>query len=378
LRRESHPAHQCCAMRFSTADKVNTGFAIALGIVLVIGISSIASIQRFLAVSGEMGRTNATILELHGMLVRLVDAESAQRGFVLTGDEADLEPFHRASATVPRELARLADASRADTAQWRRLSALAELAALRLDLMATVIRARREGGLDAATAIIAPGGGKEAMDSIRVIASAVQRAELQRLTARNTSAEARARLALVIIASGSIFAFLVVLGATMLIRRDYTERRRAEQALRDSETLLSQFMENLPIGVLVVDAQWQPRFTNNAAVQILGMSVLVDIEHSPLSLLRASDGNPCPTAEWPLNRALAGQTTTIDDAAVHVDGRTVPLQVSAAPIYDAGGRIAYAIATFSDITDHRQTESALWRRRRQRTRTARRASSSPA
>ena len=54
-----------------------------------------------------------------------------------------------------------------------------------------------------------------------------------------------------LVPAGSVFAFLVVMAAGMVIRRDYTERRRAEHALRESETLLSQFMENLPIGVIV-------------------------------------------------------------------------------------------------------------------------------
>jgi PAS domain S-box-containing protein len=346
-------------MKLTTADKVTTGFAIALGIVLVIGIAAITSIQRFLATSNEVARTHAVLIELHSAIGRLSDAESAQRGYVITGDAAYLAPFETAAGAVPRHIAELRAGTSAVDARAERLDRLADLADRRLAIMQSVVAARRDQGADSATAIIGLGSGKEVMDSIRGVASDFESHELERLEARTASATAGARLALGIIGGGSLFGFLIVLGASLMIRRDHAERRRAEQALRDSETLLSQFMENLPIGVIVIDADWQARFTNNAAVEILGMSVLVDLSEAPLPLYRASDGAPYPETERPLFRALAGQTTSIDDAAVDVGGRRVPVQMSAAPIYDASGRIAYAIAAFSDISDRRRTEAAL-------------------
>src|SRR5690606_36671219 len=51
--------------------------------------------------------------------------------------------------------------------------------------------------------------------------------------------------------------------------------------------------------------------------------------------------------------------TTIDDAEVRVADRYVPVQLSAAPIYDASGRIAYTIAAFIDITERHRSEAAL-------------------
>jgi PAS domain S-box-containing protein len=189
--------------------------------------------------------------------------------------------------------------------------------------------------------------------------SALEREEMQRLAGVNRQAAAQARTALLIMGGGGLLAFAIALASMVMIRRDHTERRRAERALRDSETLLSQFMENLPIGVMVVDTQLRPRFANNAAVDIVGTGVLVDLGEEPLPLFRTRDQGVYPEARRPLNRALRGESATIDDAAVQVEGRFAPIQVSAAPIYDASGRIAYAIAAFSDITERRRTEEAL-------------------
>ncbi|HSJ25475.1 MAG TPA: response regulator [Longimicrobiales bacterium] len=343
--------------RLSAADKVSAGFVIALAVVTLIGIASIASIQLFLATSREVSRTHGAITEMHGLLTAMTLAENAQRGYVLTGNDRFLAPYDTALLTVRPQLRGLR-ARATDPTQIRQLGRLDELVAERLQLMTAVVETRRADGREAAVALLETGTGPSLTDSIRALAASWERQESQRLRNRERAVEGRARFAGVIIGGAALFTLLVVFLSALVIRRDFSERKRAEQALRDSETLLSQFMENLPIGVMVVDAQWQPRFANNAAVDIMGPRVLIDTGERPLPLL-LEDGRPYPDARTPVFRALAGDHATIDDAVIDVDGRQVPLEVSAAPVYDASGRIAYAIATFSDISERRRSEEAL-------------------
>ena len=168
------------------------------------------------------------------------------------------------------------------------------------------------------------------MSQIDALAAEFEDQELQRLTARSRTATRNAWYATALIAGGGVFAFGIVLFSGALIRRDYTERRRAELALRDSETLLSQFMENLPIGVIVIDTQWRPRFANNSAVDILGPTILIDDGAHPLPLYRAGERRVYPVDQTPLALALNGQTATIDDAEVRVGDRYVPADARAA------------------------------------------------
>jgi CHASE3 domain sensor protein len=335
-------------MRLSAAEKVNAGFALALAVVVVIGIASITSIQLSLGTSDDERRTHLVVTELHSMLTTLALAEGAVRGYVITGDPSYLEPYRTANRTMGRRIAGL----RAGTAEPQQLERLARLdtdVAMRLRLMDEIVEARGQFSPEAASAIVASGAGRGLMENIRATAADFEGRELQRLRERQRVAASRARVAAFVSAGGSLFTLLVVFGSALVIRRDFSERKRAEQALRDSETLLSQFMENLPIGVMVVDAAWQPRFANNAAVEILGPRVLLDTGGRPLELL-LQDGAPYPEPHTPVARALDGHHATADDAYVEVADRRIPLEVSAAPIYDASGRIAYAIATFSDIS----------------------------
>jgi signal transduction histidine kinase/CHASE3 domain sensor protein len=346
------------AMRLSTAEKVNAGFIVALGIVAVFAIASIASIWLFHATSQEVRRTHDVLTVLQRMLAELSSAESAQLAFIITGNETFLEPYQDAHRLVTQRILRLREETFEDEDQQRRLAVLSSAASQRLRLMNEIVETRR-GDFDSAVQMVATGRGIDVSDVIRSEAAAFEAVELARLEAGGRRAAARARLATLVIGGGGAFTFLVVLGAAVAIRRDYTERRRAEQALRDNETLLSQFMENLPIGVMVIDADGHPRFANNAAAAILGPRVLIDTGEAPLPLLRDGGGEAYPLADTPVQRALLGEIASIDDAVVEAPDGLVPVEVSAAPVYDASGRIAYAITAFNDITERRRSDEAL-------------------
>jgi PAS domain S-box-containing protein len=346
-------------MRLNTAAKVKAGFIIALALVAIVGAASLTGIRRFAQTSADVGRTHEVLRHIQSTLYYLTEAESAHRGYLLTGQEEYLAIHDAAVTRVHRQIRILREQTFENPAQQGRLAVLGDLAARRLGVM-NELTARRRGGVqqDPAERLLTARGGR-VMDSLRAVVQAMDRAELQRLSNSSQDATRRARIATAIIAGGGIFAFLVVLGSAVVIRRDLTERRRAEFALRNSETLLSQFMENLPIGVVVVDAQSRLRFANNSAIDMVGPSVLIETDGRPLPLYRIGELRPYPEAENPLTRALAGHTATVQDAEVRADGREFPIEIAAAPIYDARGRISYAIATFNDVTERRRAEEAL-------------------
>ena len=346
-------------VKWSTAEKVNAGFVIALGVVALIGVASITAIQRFSATTRDVNETHEALTELQGVLLSLADAESTQRGFLLTGHDAYLNPIDSLTSRSLLQIHALREKTHADIDQQHRLAQLAALVATRIRLIHEVADLRRTAGMEAAAARVAAGAGQRIMTEIDALAAEFEHQELQRLAARSRTATRNAWYATALIAGGGVFAFVIVLFSGALIRRDYTERRRAELALRDSETLLSQFMENLPIGVIVIDTQWRPRFANNSAVDILGPTILIDDGAHPLPLYRAGERRVYPVDQTPLALALNGQTATIDDVEVRVGDRYVPVQLSAAPIYDASGRIAYTIAAFVDITERHRAEAAL-------------------
>jgi PAS domain S-box-containing protein len=348
-------------MKTSNAEKVKAGSIIALALVATVGAASLTSIHRFMQTSRELGRTHEVLRHIQSMLFQLTDAENAHQSYLLTDHAEFLGSYDTAAAAVHTQIRVLRERTLDDSAQQQRLAVIAEQAARRLALMNELAARRRAGTGDAALENVLTAHGQALMDSVRVVARVLESAELERLFESTREVARRGRIAFLIIAGGGIFAFLIVLGSALVIQRDYTERRRAEFALRNSETLLSQFMENLPIGVVVVDAQSRLRFANNSAIDMVGPSVLIETDGRPLPLYRIGELRPYPDADNPLARALAGNTSIVHDAEVRTDGREFPVEIAAAPIFDARGRISYAIATFSDVTERRRAEEALRR-----------------
>ena len=132
-------------------------------------------------------------------------------------------------------------------------------------------------------------------------------------------------------------------------------------ALRESEKRLAQFLEAVPVGVFVTDANGKPYYANQTAQQILGKGIVPKVTSAQLAevyqVYQAGTEQLYPTELQPILRALKGENTTIDDMTIHQGNKVIPLEVSATPIFDEKGEIVYAIAAFQDITQRKQAEA---------------------
>jgi len=347
----------------TTAEKINVGFVTGIVIVVLIGAVSYRAMTRSIATATAVAETHEVLASLQRAQSLLLDAESAQRGYIISGDADYLVRFENAHREISREIARLRELRFADSEGTARLSRLGALIAQRIAMIRDGVAAYDAGGPDAAAVDVIEGGGRAVMDTIRALATSLERRERVLLEERSEQAELSARSARTVVVGSAMFGLLLVLLSTHLIRRDITERQRVESALRESEAVLGQFMESLPVGAYVIDAAGRPRFANTAARALLGRGIVPDALPEDMNqtyqIHRAGTDSLYPASELPLVQALAGFRSTIDDAEVHRNGHVIPVAVSAAPIYDVTGRVAYAIAVFSDITEQRRSEEAL-------------------
>lgn len=144
---------------------------------------------------------------------------------------------------------------------------------------------------------------------------------------------------------------------------DITERKRAEQSLREEERRLFQFLEAGPVGVFVLDQHGQTYFANQNAKEILGQGIAPAVRAEDLvqvyQAFVAGTNKHYPTENLPLVRALHGERVSADDMEIHRPDRVVPLQVWAAPIFDEAGHVIFAIAVFADVTERRLAQEKL-------------------
>jgi PAS domain S-box-containing protein len=124
---------------------------------------------------------------------------------------------------------------------------------------------------------------------------------------------------------------------------------------------LKQFLDALPIGVAVVDAQENVSYINQKAQQLLGKDIVAemvtdnDLEIYPVYV--AGTRRRYPSENQPSIRALRGESTHVDDMEIHQPNVIIPIEVWASPIIDNKQRVTHAVIVLQDITERRRLEA---------------------
>jgi PAS domain S-box-containing protein len=195
--------------------------------------------------------------EIEATFSAIKDAETAQRGFLLTGENVYLEPYRVAMAELPRRLARIAALTADNPAQLARAERLRRLTEDRLAQLARSIELARVGRQDEVRAFLLSGGGRETMEALRRLDAEMKSAERALLASRGRRSGKTVRTLLTTLAIGCslLFAFLVLIW--YLIRTDFARRDSLEGVIREREERIRRLIDANLIGVL---------FSNDAGV----------------------------------------------------------------------------------------------------------------
>ncbi|CAN1213212.1 response regulator [Tumidithrix helvetica PCC 7403] len=138
-------------------------------------------------------------------------------------------------------------------------------------------------------------------------------------------------------------------------------KQQAIEALQASERRLRKFLEAMPVGVFVIDAEGKPYYINSLGEQLLGKGLVKNLASSKLSEAYEAyvrDTNEIyPTTDSPIYKALQGEISSVDDMEIRHGDRTIPIEVWGTPIRNERGEILYAIAAFQDITERRKAQA---------------------
>jgi len=138
-------------------------------------------------------------------------------------------------------------------------------------------------------------------------------------------------------------------------------QEKLNEALSESESRLTQFLEAMPVGIFVVDGKGKPFYMNSWGQRILAQGLISDVGTDKFPeayhFYNAGTNQLYPIDLQPIMRALRGEFVRMDDLEIHGSDRIVPIEVWATPIYDERKNIVYAIAAFQDITERQEVET---------------------
>ncbi|USI71696.1 response regulator [Sphingomonas morindae] len=331
-----------------------------VGLLSIVALSILAvriQVERHaaLAARGEVIRSFARRVAVNDVLTGLVEAESAQRGFILTGAPAFLTPYAPARRSIAEALDRLGADYRTMPAQQAHLVELRYVVGAKLTEMDDVLARYRQGGLARARTRVEDQQGRTLMERARTLVAAIVADEGATLAAGVDRAGATRRHIDIILGVVLLLLILLVAAALLVGWRVGVERHKTEQQAWESLTRLRTIFASTTDALIILDSTGLIESVNAATDRLFGYARDELIGRDIGMLLDAAPGDA------PLARRLGLSTEGtpargqgVDRSARHKRGHIVPVDVSLARLPLAEG--FHLIATLRDISERKAAE----------------------
>ena len=215
-------------MKQSLTPQITAGIGMALALLILNAATSYRNTLKLVENEHWVSHTHRVLTELEATLSTLKDAETGQRGYLLTGEERYLEPYNSAIARINQQVVGLQQLTADNKRQQQRLRDLKIAIDSKLADLERTLNLRRKQNLAAAVRQIKTGRGKQIMGSIRQQIATMTAEETQLLQQRARESKKSANLTILTFTVASLVNFLLMLLVYYLVKRDRTLRDKGE------------------------------------------------------------------------------------------------------------------------------------------------------
>lgn len=361
-------------MHWSTERKIVVGLCAALLSLVIIRATAVRGSLMGSETQDRLARASHIISTLDATLVVIQDAETGQRGYLITGDKRYLEPYDRALEEYGKQMETLRSLTADNSDHQARIRTLDQRARAKFAELDETIRVHDNEGFTAASQIVLTDRGRVLMEGVRQQIEEMSRQEkavLETCIAEaHTLSQSRwvrffAITSIELLAGG----MAMVLVLCYLRRKEHAENESLKlnenlvQEVADRQTLF----DLAPIGICVTDdADCKSVRMNRAMRELLRLpdenAPRIPLSDSVVSGYRiCRDGKEIPSGELPLQLAAStGKAIHHSEFdLVFSDGAMANIVSNAAPLLGKDGKPRGAIAAMWDITENRRVESEL-------------------
>ncbi len=384
--RRSQP-ELCNQLLIPMKQKVWWSFGVGLAMLGIIGVTSYHEVVKLRTNDTLVDHTHQVISSLRRIQSLVTEAETGQRGYLITGDNYYLKPYNDSAKSLDGELATLRSLVSDNPEQQASRQALQRLATTRMAQLHDVLLVREASNLTAAGTQILLGDGRLTDTAIREQVQQIEARENTLLVQREQQAYRTSLITRGVIVLGTLLAFCFVGVALYLISEDVAGRRRASAALQEAKENLElrvaertadleasneqlrwsqeQFVVTLTSigdGVITTDDECRVSFLNPEAERMTGWGHEEAFGQPLISVFRIINEETRESVADPAKKVLELKTTV--GLANHTvllgrNGKEIPIADSGAPIRDAEGKILGVVLVFRDCTVEREKEAAL-------------------
>lgn len=342
------------------------GFVIGIAAVCVVtaGNSALAYHNTVLLyqAAAEVTHTHKVLDALAELLSTAKDAETGQRGFVITGDLEYLRPYHIAEGTISQWIRQIDSLTTDNPEMQQQLPELRRVVGDKLAELRETVALRQNEGFAAAERMVLTGRGRVTMDSIRIQVGRMVAEEERQLRDRTAKATRNRTFAISALVIAGLVQLATLAALIVLLRRKIRSRERAAALLHEQQEWFRTTLFSIGDAVITTDTAGLVSNLNPVAEALTGWTTaeaggrkLDDVFRVVHEETRAPIGNPA------LQALREGVVVSLISHSVLIarDGTEHPVDDSAAPIRDPGGQVLGAVLVFRDISERREAESRL-------------------
>ena len=336
--------------------KVRLAFGFAMLTLLLMGSFS----YRWMLVSDESERwvrhTHEVLTNIQDLALAMESIESASRGFVLTGEESDLEAYRANVARVAQDQAVIRGLTADNPVQQIHFPDLEVLAAERIQRADMIINLRRTQGFSAAVAAI--GSGPDERDTeFQALVGKLQNEEVRLRTLRVASTERDLSQTKTILFIGTLLGILIAGVAAWAAVRDSSKRAKAEEALQQSEEKYRTLLDGVQdYAIFMLDPRGQVISWSAGAELIKGYTAEEIIGHNFSRFFIREDvrrGRP----EEVLRLAATNGRHEEYGMRVRKNGSEFLASATYIALRDAAGNLRGFSEICRDLSEHKESEA---------------------
>ncbi len=339
-----------------------TALVLSLLTLIALAIGSYLEWQEFRRAAGLVTETRQILILNRELLTHLDEAETGQRGYLLTGQLHYLEPYSTAIQEIPNYLDDLARAVQTQPDISAQVTALGKLTHQKLDELRLTIDLQNSRGLKAALEMVGTDLGKRVMDHIREVSARISSAEEDRREQAWSELNRTALFTRWLALFGTlVLAGLVGVGSIML-GRAVKEQERLTGAAANARDLLRTTLYSIGDAVIATDGSGGVSMMNPVAERLTGYSEKDALALPAEKVFHIVNEETREEVESPIRRVLReGRVVGLANHTVLIDrsGRDIPVDDSGAPIRDRRGAIDGVVLVFRDVSERKKAEEAL-------------------
>jgi len=336
-------------MNSSRIKKFALGLIVALPAMLALDVVQFLAVLQLVDAHRAVAHTTGVLREVEGALSGLNSAETATRGYIITGREEYQGIYQSAVSEARAALRRLTQLTAGGARQQERLRRLEPLVASRMDLLKQTFESRRQREFSIEKQRPAEAEGQRLMVGIRKVIDDMKVEEEALLQKRDAAARTSVRKTIFVLTFVAALALWLVALAALLVYRRAAEQRWAGVERRMHTRVLA----TMPLGVCLTDENGIIFYTNPAEDAMFGYEPYELIGKDVTTLSGYTQGERGQVFDDIGSKVQRGETWMGELTSRRKDGSTFPcfLRVNAVDLPER----LYRVFLHEDVTQQKRT-----------------------